>query len=176
MGEITKILNDKGKLSFHELQQMLLKRGELVNQGVNDTKAEMEIAQAFLNSGIKAVPQYQIKEYRFDFKILNYPILIEIDGKVHHKTARREKDYKKDRIAQRRGFKVLRFSNAEISANKKECVQEVKDTIRTCFKQPKEVLLYKQVKEIEIIHNITITEQIKNVFRKIFKGKGDGKK
>lgn len=66
--------------------------------------------------------------YKIDIAIPKARIAIEVDGASHCSTERQAQDRKKDAFLMRSGWKVLRFSNAEVMANTKKCVQIVEST------------------------------------------------
>lgn len=143
-----------------DIQKELVGKGELITTNIVETKSEHKLGMSLLNAGVKLQPQHKVGEYTFDYKILFYPLLIEVDGCVHSDDERRTKDYQKDRYAQLQGFRVFRFSNDEINIIPlQELVIEVKNMMANCIRQPKEVQLYP----------LTIREQIKMWFDKIRK-------
>lgn len=152
--------------NLEEIQKELVKKGEFLPENCLDTKSENKIGQELLKQGIKVVPQYKIKEWKFDFKLLEYPILIEIDGDVHNYKRRRHKDYPKDRYAQGLGFKVLRFSNHEVKHLLPIIVNEIKIIMNSVKRQPKIVWIYKMSIREQIVE---LVEFLCQTFAKIFK-------
>lgn len=143
-----------------DIQKELVAKGELITTNIVETKSEHKLGMALLNAGVKIQPQHKVGEYTFDYKILKYPVCIEIDGCIHNDEEQRIKDYRKDRYAQLQGFKVFRFSNTEINTEPiEQFVREVKEMVVNCTIQPREVQLYP----------LTIREQIKMWFDKIRK-------
>jgi len=145
--------------NLSEFQKELAKKGELIDENDTCTYSENALGQRLINENIKVIPQWKVGQCSFDFKLYEYPILIEVDGGVHNGKIRRQKDYIKDRYAQRNGFKVLRFSNYEIQHNIQGVIDEIKATIKTVRKQPLLVFIYKY----------TIWEQIHDFIKNIFK-------
>lgn len=138
--DITEVM--KGRTSLEEMQKILVKNGELMNNQTTVTLCENILGQALIDAGIQVIPQFKVDENVFDLKIFHYPILIEVDGGVHKDPNVRVKDYRKDRMAQRKGFKVLRFANGEVQYELHNAVEQIKATIAKCGQQPKEVWLY----------------------------------
>lgn len=130
------------KRNLSDIQKELVNSGELINEEIVVTETENRLGNALIINNIKIIPQFIINGISFDFKILNYPILIECDGGVHSLKDRRLKDYRKDRLAQSKGFKVLRFANGEINNQLNKCIEEIKNVIDNSDKSPREVVLY----------------------------------
>lgn len=143
-----------------DIQKELVAKGELITTSIVETKSEHKLGMALLNAGVKIQPQHKVGEYTFDYKVIQVPLLIEADGCVHNDDERRTKDYQKDRYAQLQGFRIFRFSNDEINLRPlPELVDEIKDMIGNCIRQPKEIHLYP----------LTIREQIKVWLEKVGK-------
>ena len=142
------------KISLEDLKKEYLDRGELVNYQTADTLSEFLLGKELLIAGFKVFPQHKIGDYRFDYKLRDYPILIELDGGVHNEVEVRQKDYRKDRYALARGFRVVRFSNDEVNSfeGRKKCAQETREIARLIQHSPKEVEVY----------SVGIVEQIKH--------------
>lgn len=133
----------KKRRNLEDIQKEMIEKGELINTDVTETHSEHKFGQMLIDAGIKIKPQFIVGEYTFDLKVLRYPVLIEIDGSVHNKTTVRDKDNQKARYAMKQGFRVIRFSNREISQEQQShLVREVKDILADCIKCPREVQLY----------------------------------
>jgi very-short-patch-repair endonuclease len=132
------------KRNLRDIQKEMVQKGELINDQTTITHSEKVIGQALIDAGIPVLPQFEIEGRSFDFKIYQYPILIEVNGSIHNTPKKRLNDAIKSRYVQRRGFKVLTFLNQEIENKRylRKAVGEVRSTIRYCGKQPKEVHLY----------------------------------
>lgn len=147
--------------NLHDLQDELARRGELVNSDIADTKYVTTLGQALLDEGIRVKAEHKVWDYSFDLKIWNYPILIEVDGNYHNQYQARQRDYIKDRQAQRRGFRVYRFTNEEVEKNLPGMVAQIKSSINFVGLQPKEIRIYP----------LSIWEQLTRWWEKIFKEK-----
>lgn len=86
-------------------------------------------------------PQVNIKGYRVDFALTDIPnvpllkIAIELDGHEWHKTVeQRNDDYRRDRVLMKAGWKVVRFTGAEIYGDCAGCVAEIADLVRVWVK------------------------------------------
>lgn len=134
------------KVKIVEKQTYKSYRKELENKGerVNTiTKAEGILAEALHKARISVISQHEVGGRSFDFKVEHYPILIEVDGRIHLTAQKRFLDYRKDRFVQRRGFKVLRFTNTEIiGKDLQRTVNEIRMSMKYCIYQPREIELY----------------------------------
>lgn len=132
----------KERTNLHDLQKIMAKNGELCNEYTVRTKTENKLGQRLIEEGIGILSDFEVNEKSFDFKVFNYPILIEVDGGYHKEEKSRLRDYEKDRQAQRQGFKVMRFSNWEVNERMDRCVTEIKSMINKCGRVPREIWLY----------------------------------
>lgn len=67
--------------------------------------------------------------YKVDIAILGAMLAIEVDGNSHCALARQEQDRKKDFCLNTLGWRVLRFTNQQVTEHLEECVQTVTSTI-----------------------------------------------
>lgn len=134
----------------------MTKRGELITSTNTGTKSETVAGQKLLDAGVKLLPQFVFGKWSFDYKVKGKPLLIEIDGKVHELEDKKQRDYEKERFAQIRGFRILRFTNKE--AWNGNIVKEVKDMLDNLESSPTEVLIYKE----------SFVEQIQDWCKKLF--------
>lgn len=148
----------KGKHDLRTLQRILLSRGELIPEGVAETKAERKFIELMERHNIKVIPQWRINEYRFDFRVSERPILVEIDGSVHKIRPQQRRDYRKDRLAARRGFLVLRYTNAEVNeayqggGYESQFIGEFRLNVEKTPKVPREVLVVeREVSPVELL-------------------------
>ena len=134
----------KRKFNLLDTQRFLAKNGELCNNTTTKTKSECLLGMALIEDGIQVTHDFRVDNYSFDFKVFHYPILIEVDGGYHNERWARQCDYLKDRKAQNKGFKVLRFTNREVQYDnkRKECVDTIRACISKCGLCPREIWLY----------------------------------
>ena len=59
--------------------------------------------------------QVAIGPYVVDFVALKFRLIIEVDGEVHQYAGQVEYDAKRDAFLRGEGFKVMRFTNADVS-------------------------------------------------------------
>lgn len=129
------------KKNLLDIQKELVKTGEFANSQTTITYCENRLAQALIDSKVRIQTGFMVEGYEFDIKIHQYPILIEIDGEIHNDEIRRQKDYLKDRLATRLGFRVYRFTNEDIR-QVSEVVHFIKTAIDNCTRQPSKTYLY----------------------------------
>lgn len=130
------------KRDLIDIQKDLYHRGELCNDQVAVTQSENTLGQALIDAGIPVIPQFEMSGKSFDFKLRDYAVLIEVDGSVHNAQHKRVRDYRKDRRAMRKGFRVIRFANFEVRKYTDGCVKEVQSMIWNMQKQPRIVEVY----------------------------------
>lgn len=87
--------------------------------------------------GLTISPQYQIGKYRVDFYLqyenrrgsgwFDRNVIIECDSQAFHERSERERSYEKarDRFLQTKGYKVFRFTGAEIMRDPMQIADEV---------------------------------------------------
>jgi very-short-patch-repair endonuclease len=61
--------------------------------------------------------QHPFRGFFLDFACLSYRLIIEVDGSQHTDELHAEHDAVRDRILQRHGFRVLRFTAGEVHRN-----------------------------------------------------------
>ena len=83
---------------------------------------------------IKITPQFIIGKYRCDFKLslmsfskIKSEIIIELDSKQFHDRTEQERSYEKerDRFIQKSGYKIFRYTGADVLKNKKNITTEI---------------------------------------------------
>lgn len=148
-------------MNLLDVQRELTKRGELITSTNTGTKSETIAGEKLLNAGIRLLPQFKFGSWSFDYKVKGKPLLIEIDGKVHELQDKKQRDYEKERFAQIRGFRILRFTNKE--AWNGNIVKEVQDMLGNLESSPTEIIIYKQ----------SFVEQIAEWLVNIFRGNKD---
>jgi very-short-patch-repair endonuclease len=132
----------KKKMDLRDLQRELTKNGELITSDNTVTRHESKLGQALIDAGIKVVPGFMLDGKQFDFKVWEFPVLIEVDGGVHNDSSKRIKDYAKDRVAQIRGYRVLRYSNDEVQSHIDNVVRQIRAMVSYCGRQPRQVFIY----------------------------------
>lgn len=80
------------------------------------------VTNTFRGSGIPS-------HYKLDVANPSLKIAVEVDGASHQAMARKEQDRKKENWLRSTGWKVLRFSNAQVMEHLEECVQMVTSII-----------------------------------------------
>lgn len=91
---------------------------------------ESPIEEMFWDAAAKALPgiepAYSVGPYRLDFAIPDRKVGIELDGHEYHSTVdQRTSDAQRQRWLERQGWRLLRFTGAEVFASPGGCVVEV---------------------------------------------------
>jgi len=122
----------------------ILKANSIANRQ-NQTEAENILWQLLRNSqtGYKIRRQHAIDGYIADFVCLPKGLVIEVDGKIHDHTG--EQDEIRTQVLNGEGFKVIRFTNEEVTKNSAKVLQTIKETLdeqsdRKIFSTTKETL------------------------------------
>jgi very-short-patch-repair endonuclease len=87
----------------------------------NATNAERTIwylVRAHRLNGVGFRRQTPIGPYIVDFVSYAAKVVIEIDGGQHYENTHEARDARRDKFLQSKGFRVLRFSNHEVMANR----------------------------------------------------------
>lgn len=91
---------------------------------------ESPIEEMFWDVAHKALPGIEpahcVGPYRLDFAIPDKKVGIELDGhEFHSSVEQRTSDAQRQRWLERRGWRLLRFTGAEVYASPSQCVSEV---------------------------------------------------
>lgn len=79
------------------------------------TTAEVKMANLLKRLKIKYIEQWNIDKYYYDFKLLDYKILIEVDGSIHRKYSRiKNRDSEKNTLAINNNMSIIRIRNSEL--------------------------------------------------------------
>ena len=76
--------------------------------------------------------QSPLKPYVVDFECRTSRLIVEVDGDQHGYIEHRQRDAMRDQELVRRGYKVLRFSNAEVGRE----IEGVMEAIYLALKNP----------------------------------------
>jgi leucyl-tRNA synthetase len=114
--------------------ELQTKHTELAKQNrKNATKSENLLWQELRNRkihGAKFRRQYPIDQFIVDFVCLDIKLIVEVDGDVHEEREQEDHD-RTNLLEQKKGFKVIRFTNDEVINN----ISEVLRTISTNLNQ-----------------------------------------
>ncbi|HEX6971537.1 MAG TPA: DUF559 domain-containing protein [Limnochordia bacterium] len=100
----------------------------------DNSPVEHIMAAYLIRNGLwhKCIPQFEVAGYRVDFALVirDFKIAIECDGYTYHGSREAYSyDRARDRVLEREGWRVFRFTAGEILANPQACVDEIKDFI-----------------------------------------------
>lgn len=84
-----------------------------------------ELRQWKRNYGIHVRKQVPIGNYIADFAIHDLKLIIEVDGHQHLEATQMAHDKKRDAWFRDEGYKVIRFSTADISDAFDGCIEEI---------------------------------------------------
>ena len=80
-------------------------------------------------SGHKFHRQYSIDRFIVDFICTSLALIIEVDGEVHQQQV--EADQEREQILTELGFRVLRFTNAQVLEQTDQVLQEILTALTT---------------------------------------------
>ncbi len=97
----------------------------------NSTVAEDLLWQEFRNNkhGVKARRQHVIEGFIVDLAFLNEKLLVEVDGEYHNDPEQKEYDRQRTECLESLGYRVIRFSNAEVKSHLKSVIDKIKHEI-----------------------------------------------
>lgn len=87
---------------------------------------EHKVSKILDELGLVYLPSYKIENRVYDFRIIGYKILIEVDGRYHTPEA----DLPKDKLAKRRGYLLIRIKEKDV-----RYVHSIKDTINKALRK-----------------------------------------
>ena len=79
--------------------------------------------------GFKFRRQHIIMDYIADFVCLSEKLVIEVDGEYHDEPEQQYDDQIRTDYLQKRGFRVIRFTNEEVTSNIKFVINKIKDEL-----------------------------------------------
>ena len=88
------------------------------------TGIERKMKEALERESIETFYNYPVSPYYVDFALKSHKIAIECDGEYWHKD--KEKDLKRQKEIESKGWTVLRFAEKEIEKDVASCVGEIK--------------------------------------------------
>lgn len=94
-----------------------------------DTKPELKMKVILTSLNIPFEHQVRVEgiNHLFDFRIEGTNVLIECDGDYwHHRLGQRKKDYRINRLAKRKGYRVIRFWEKEIMKNEDKVIDKLR--------------------------------------------------
>lgn len=80
-------------------------------------------------AGYKFRRQYPVEHYIVDFICLAEKLIIELDGKHHQKPDQLAYDQARSQFLDAGGYKVLRFSNQQITKQLPEVLQKIEEIL-----------------------------------------------
>jgi very-short-patch-repair endonuclease len=92
----------------------------------NMTHAEMKLwkrLRANRLDGLHFRRQQVILGFIVDFYCHKYRLIVEIDGEVHD--SQKEQDLEREKVLTQNGFRIIRFTNAQVENNIEEVLTEI---------------------------------------------------
>ena len=138
------------RISFGFTTLKRLKSARNILELYNVAPIEEIVGRALEQSGIDAIPQYQVSRYRLDFAIhcpslssprtrgsSGFKIAIECDNKkAHSSSAQRKHDRKRDAFLRRHGWHVIRLTEDAILFDIDSCITRIRLTMKELYDYP----------------------------------------
>ena len=80
--------------------------------------------------GVKILRQHIIGDFIVDFLAPNERLIIEVDGAYHAEERQKEDDKMRAEILERKGYKVIRFSNEEVLYDTDMTIKKIKEALK----------------------------------------------
>ena len=80
--------------------------------------------------GVKILRQHIIGDFIVDFLAPNERLIIEVDGAYHAEERQKEDDKMRAEILERKGYKVIRFSNEEVLYDTDMTINKIKEALK----------------------------------------------
>jgi len=99
----------------------------------NPTKAELILWELLKGKNLESFKfrrQHIIGQYIADFVCLDRMLVIELDGKIHQHTENQDSDKIRTKWLELKGFKVIRFSNEEVTTQTEEVLNEILEILK----------------------------------------------
>ena len=95
------------------------------------TESETVLWNALRNEfrGVKFRRQHPIGDYIADFLCLKAKLVIEVDGGYHDKPQQQLEDQWRTEFLQSKGYRVIRFTNEEVSSQLKGVISRIKEEL-----------------------------------------------
>jgi len=95
---------------------------------INPTEAEYVLWKYLRNKqlGHRFRRQQIVDDYIVDFVCLEKQLVIEVDGKYHADGEQRELDARREDILISNGYRIIRFTNEEVTNNIDQVIENIK--------------------------------------------------
>ena len=95
------------------------------------TPSETTLWNALRNEfrSVKFRRQHPIGDYIADFLCLSEKLVIEVDGGYHNEPQQQQEDQWRTEFLERKGYKVIRFTNEEVDTNVKGVISRIKEEL-----------------------------------------------
>lgn len=85
--------------------------------------------------GVTFLRQYIIGDYITDFACLEPKLVVEVDGGYHSEPRQAEDDAMRQEWLEKQGFKVIRFTNAEVECDIENTINKIRMALFPPFKE-----------------------------------------
>jgi len=122
---------------------LLFERKHMLTKGSTPAEESMKIILNSLNVTYEFQYPFLTHKsfYITDFLIKGYRLIIEVDGRHHYNTSQEKYDLERTKQLEKRGFKVIRFSNTEVLSNTEKVRNRILSEINTYI----EILVKKNI-------------------------------
>jgi very-short-patch-repair endonuclease len=99
-----------------------------------ETRYELKLFKKLQDLGFKVLHNEKLHGFYPDLFLVDYNLIIEVDGGIHRLKSRKKHDKKRTLILESYGYKVIRFTNAEVVRTLPKCIENIESIV---FPQPK---------------------------------------
>jgi very-short-patch-repair endonuclease len=112
-----------------------------------ETRYELKLLKKLQELGFKVLHNEKLHGYYPDLLLVDYNLIVEVDGGIHRLKSRKKRDKQRTLILENYGYKVIRFTNAEVVRTLPYCIK----TIRSAISQTTEAIEAKQTNPVKTL-------------------------
>jgi very-short-patch-repair endonuclease len=101
-----------------------------------ETRYELKLFKKLQDLGFKVLHNEKLHGFYPDLLLVDYNLIIEVDGGIHRLKSRKKHDKKRTLILETYGYKVIRFTNAEVVRTLPKCIESIESIISPQPKTP----------------------------------------
>jgi very-short-patch-repair endonuclease len=94
-----------------------------------ETRYELKLLKKLQELGFNVLHNEKLYGYYPDLLLVDYNLIIEVDGGIHRLKSRKKRDKQRTLILENYGYKVLRFTNAEVVKTLPYCIKTIRSVI-----------------------------------------------
>lgn len=95
-----------------------------------ETRYELKLFKKLQSLGYNVVHNQKLHGFYPDLLLVDFHLIIEVDGGIHRLKSKRRSDQKRTEILENYGFKVIRFENCEIVRELPKCIKTIELAIK----------------------------------------------